>query len=127
MHSKIFKIFVNDLFLCIKKSDLVNLADDHIITATCHTLQWLLKTLELESKSAVSWFKQNKMIVNADKFQAIVLNKKESETKYKLTTDDYDTESIKSVKLPSRGIDDRQRLEQHISICAPKLQCNLML
>ena len=39
----------------------------------------LLKTLEQESESAVSWFKQNELIVNVDKFQAIILNKKESE------------------------------------------------
>ena len=39
----------------------------------------LLKTLEQESELAVSWFKLTKMIANADKFQTINLNKKESE------------------------------------------------
>ena len=39
------------------------------------------------------------MIVNADKFQAIILNKKESEAKYKLIIDNNDTESTKCVKL----------------------------
>ena len=64
----LFNIFLNDLFLCIKKSDLHNFADDNTITTTCNTLTGLLKTLEQESESAVSWFKQNEMIVNADKF-----------------------------------------------------------
>ena len=36
----------------------------------------LLKTLEQESESAVSWFKQNEILVIAAKFQAIILNKK---------------------------------------------------
>ena len=79
----LFNIFLNDLFLCIKKSDLYNFADDHTITATCNTCNTcktcnnfntfntcnrVLKNLEQESESAVSWFKQNEMIVNADKF-----------------------------------------------------------
>ena len=37
------------------------------------------------------------MIVNADKFQVIILNKKESEAKYKLIIDKNDIEYIKSV------------------------------
>ena len=46
------------------------------------------------------------MIVNADKFQAIILNKKESEAKYRLTIDSNDIESTKSVKLLGITIDD---------------------
>ena len=47
----------------------------------------------------MGWFKENEIIVNADKFQAIILNKKESEAKYKLTIDNNDIESTKSAKL----------------------------
>ena len=39
------------------------------------------------------------MIVNADKFQAIILDEKESEAKYKLSLDNNDIKSTKSVKL----------------------------
>ena len=102
------------MFLCIKKSDLHNFADDNTITTTCNTLTGLLKTLEQESESAVSWFKQNELIVNVDKFQAIILNKKESEAKKKRTIDNNDIESAKSVKLLGITIDDRLRFDQHI-------------
>ena len=111
----VFNIFLNDLFLCIKKSYLHNFADDNTITVTCNTLTGLLKTLEEESESTISWFKQNQMIVNADKFQAIILNKKESEVKYKLAIDNNDIESTKSVKLLGITTDDRLRFDQHIS------------
>ena len=63
----LFNIFLNDLFLCIKKSNLDNFSNDNTIFATCNTLAGLLKNLEQESESALSWFKQKKMIVNADK------------------------------------------------------------
>ena len=69
------------MFLCIKKLDLDNFVNDNTITATCNTLAELLKTLKQETQSAVSWFKQNQMIVNADKLKAMILNKKESEAK----------------------------------------------
>ena len=70
----LFNIFLNDLFLCIKKSDLHSFVHDN--TATCSTLKKLLKTLEQGSESVVNWLKQDEIIVNADKFQSIILNKK---------------------------------------------------
>ena len=54
------------------------------------------------------------MIVNTDKFQAVILNKKENEANCKLTIDNNDIESTKSVKLLGITIDHR----------VPKLQCN---
>ena len=113
------------MLLCIRKSDLLNFANDNTITATCNTLTGLLKTLEWASESDVSCFKQIEMIVNADKFQAIILNKKESEAKYKLTIDNNDIESTKSVKLLGITIDDRQRVDQHISSLCSKAAMEL--
>ena len=81
--------------------------------------------MEQESESAVSWSKQNEMIVNADNFQAITLNKKESEAKYRLTIDNNDIESTKSVKLLRITIDMiANDLINTYQICVPKLQCN---
>ena len=97
------------------KSDLHNFAGDNTITLTCNTLTRLLKTLVQEPELAVSWFKQNEMIVNADKFQAIILNKKESEAECNLTIDNNNIESTKSVKLLRITNDGRQRFDQHIS------------
>ena len=66
-------------FYALKSYNLHNFADDDTITATSNTSTRLLKTLEQESESGVSSFKQNEMTVNADKFQAIILSKKEIE------------------------------------------------
>ena len=71
----LFNIFINDLFLWLTKSDLHNFADDNTIAVTCKNLNDLLRTLEKESESAVDWFKNNNMIANPDKFQAIIMNK----------------------------------------------------
>ena len=113
------------MFLCIRKSDLLNFANDNTITATCNTLTGLLKTLEQDSESKVSWLKQNETIVNADKFKAITLNKKESEAKFKLTIDNNDIEPTKSIKLLGITIDDRLRFDQHISNLCSKAAMQL--
>ena len=47
------------------------------------------------------------MIVKADKFQAVILNRKESEANYKLTIDNNDIEFTESVKLLDIRIGDR--------------------
>ena len=47
------------------------------------------------------------MIVKADKFQATILNKDESEAKYMLTIDNNDVKSTKSVILLGITNDDR--------------------
>ena len=70
----LFNIFINDLFLWLTKSDLHNFADDNTIAVTCKNLNDLLRTLEKESESAADWFRNNSMIANPDKFQAIIMN-----------------------------------------------------
>ena len=65
------------------------------------------------------------MIVRTDKFQAIILNEKESEAKHKLTADNTDIESTKSVKLLGITIDDRLKFDQHMSNLSCK-SCNAM-
>ena len=71
----LFNLFFNDLFLSLKNSDLHNFVDDNSITVTCNNLTSLYQTLEKESESAIDWFKNNSMIANPDKFQAIILSK----------------------------------------------------
>ena len=43
------------------------------IHAARNSIEELIKVLETESKSAIGWFKTNDMIVNLDKFQAMIM------------------------------------------------------
>ena len=70
----LFNIFINDL-LWISNSELLNFADDNTISAAENTIEELISTLEKESQAAIDWFVSNKMIVNPDKFQAIVVKR----------------------------------------------------
>ena len=57
----------------MKTLDLYNFADDNTITAFANTISELINALETESEIAMRWFNDNEMIVNPDKFQAIII------------------------------------------------------
>ena len=59
-----------------KNSELHSLADDNTITSSSGTLSQLIKDLQSEANKATDWFKMNNMIVNPEKFQAIIIHKK---------------------------------------------------
>ena len=52
-----------------------NFADDNSLSAVAKTVTELKNTLQSESEVITNWFKNNKMIVNQEKFQAIILDK----------------------------------------------------
>ena len=52
-----------------------NFADDNSLSAAAKTVTKLKNTLQSESEVITNWFKNNKMIVNQEKFQAIILDK----------------------------------------------------
>ena len=53
-----------------------NFADNNTLSAWGETLSKLIGTLESESNIAIDWFTKNEMIINPEKFQAIILDKK---------------------------------------------------
>ena len=63
-----------------------NFADDNSLSAAAKTVTELKNTLHSESKVIINWFKNNKMLVNHEKFRAIILDKQ---------TPDYSNEAIK--------------------------------
>ena len=90
-------IFLNDLFLWLKNLNLHNFSGDYTIAVTCNHLTSLCQTLEKESESAIDWFKDNSMIANPDKFQAIILSKDATGVTHKLTIYDNEIETTKSI------------------------------
>ena len=79
---------------------MLNFADDNTLSAWGVTVSKLIDTLESESNIAIDWFRKNKMIINQDKFQAIILDKKKSNFRnIPLTIDNQTIKSVPSVEL----------------------------
>ena len=112
----LFDFPINDLFFFIESSSIHNFADDNTLSTWANTVSDLINKLELDSNIAIEWFKMNKMIVNPDKFQAIVLNKKRSDlTNTNFQVDNQVIKSVSSVELLGIQIDDKLNLNLHIS------------
>ena len=71
----LFNIFFNDLFCFILVGLAHNFADDKTLSSFAKTIENLISILESESEIAINWFKNNHMIVNPGKFQAIIFDK----------------------------------------------------
>ena len=67
-------IFINDLIIFIKQTNLHNYADDNTITFILRSLLYLKTTLE--SDETVNWLKQSNMVVNSKNCQVLFLARK---------------------------------------------------
>ena len=96
-----------------------NFADDNTLSARGETLSKLIGTLESESIIAIDWFTKNDMIINPEKFQTIILDKKKSNlTNILLTIDNQTIKSVPAVELLGIHLDDKLNFNLHISnIC----------
>ena len=93
-------------------------ADDNTIYANSAEMETLLDILEKESETARKWFKQNQMIVNPDKFQAMVLGRHKQKEKINLNIDEAEIKGQNSVTLLRVEIDNELNFNNHISnIC----------
>ena len=80
-----------------------------------------MKTLELESQIATDWFKENNMIVNADKFQAIIVKQNSDMcNQYTLNIDGNQVTLEKFVKLLGVTIDNKSSFDEHVSSLCKK-------
>ena len=115
----LFNFSINDLFFFIEVASMHNFSDDNTLSARGETVSKLIETLESESNIAIDWFTKNEMIINPDKFQAIILDKKKSNlTNIPMTIDNQTIKSVPSVELLGIHLDDKLNFNLHISnIC----------
>ena len=105
----LFNLSINDLFFFVAVVYLYNFADDNTLSAFATTVSRLIKILESESEVVTDWFKKNKMVVNPDKFQAIISDKrKRDHTDKHITVDNQQTKIVPSAKLLVRSTIRRQ-------------------
>ena len=91
------------------------MADDNTIAVTCNNLTSLYQMLEKQSELAIERFKNNSMIANTDKFQAIILRKDATDVTHKLRIYDNEIENTKSVKLLGVEVDYQIKFNEQIS------------
>ena len=123
----LFNIFINDLFLFIKNATLHNYADDNSLEIHAENLQDLINLLQEESNTAVEWLKNNNMIPNPKKFQAIISSKKNSSelTDIPIKIKEKIIYSKDSVNFLGINLDNELKFEQHINNLCKKAASQL--
>ena len=111
--SVLFNIFFKDFFYFILVTSAYNFADDNTISIFAKTIEDLISILESESEIAIKWFKDNHMIVNSGKFQAVIFDKWKENHTDQITN--IDQKNIKAVKVLGIEIDDKLNFSHHIN------------
>ena len=75
----LFNLSINYLLFFVSDVSLHNFADDNTLFAFAETIIELIEILHGGSEIVIDGLKNNKMIVNPDKFQAILLDKGKSD------------------------------------------------
>ena len=96
----LFNLSINDLFLFVTLATLYNFADDNTRSAFATRGSELIAMLEPESEVVLDSSKKYKMVVNSDKFQAVILDKRKSDhTNERMTVYNQQIKVVSSVKL----------------------------
>ena len=102
----------------MNKAILAKFADNYTIHANSVEMERLLAILENESETVIKWFKQNRMTVNLDKIQAIVLGRHKQKEKINLNINGAEIKGQNSVIVVE--IDNELNFNNHISIICKK-------
>ena len=113
----LFNIFLNDLFFCIRETDVCNFADDNTLFTSGKVLSEVVSILQRETCNVLEWFKYNSMTANPAKFQTMFLGVKEEDL-VDICVNDIILKPINSVKLLGVTIDHKLNFKSHVtSIC----------
>ena len=115
----LFNLSINDLFFFILIASVHNFADDNTLSAFAENVSKLINILQSESEVITDWFKKNQMIVNPDKFQVIIIDKKKGDhTNENVVIANKQIKTVHSVELLRIQLDDELDFSPHISnIC----------
>ena len=72
----LFNIFINDLFLFIRKSGVCNFADDNTLYSVEKNIENVISDLKTDLIGVMEWFKINSLKANPGKFQFMVIGNK---------------------------------------------------
>ena len=108
----LFNIYLNDMFLFTKGSNIVNYADDSTPYNCSNDINGVIEKLEDDSKILISWFSNNALKANPDKFHMLLSN---TDVNIKMKIDNYEIQNSKHKKLLGITIDNKMKFEEHVS------------
>ena len=108
-----FNIFINDLLLKVKESEICIFADDTTIYTNGNIVESVILNLEEDLSRNLNWFRVNHMTANPGKFQVMFLVIRD-QPKLALKINDITIPLTGKVKLLGVTIDSQLKLDGHI-------------
>ena len=110
----LFNIFINDLFLFIRKSGVCNFAGDDTLYSVGKNIENVISDLKTDLVGVMEWFKINSLKANTCKFQFMVLGYKD-ERSFNIHINNVQIKSSNKVTLLGIIIDKNLTFKTHIS------------
>ena len=110
----LFNIFLNDLFYVNMGSEIANYADDNHLYYEDKCYNVLKSVLENDVISATTWFDNNYMCANPDKFQSIILSR-DGQQSLSISVQDNTILSDTTIKVLGVTLDNRLKFDNHVS------------
>ena len=117
--SVLFNIFLNYFFYFVLVVSAHNFAEDNTLSSFATKIENLISILKSESEIKINWFKDNHMIVNPGKFQAVIFDThKGSHTNQIINIDQKEFKAVSKVRLLGIEIDEKLNFNHHTNnIC----------
>ena len=123
----LFNIFINDLFFCVKNSEICNYADDNSLTVADADLDKIIAKLETDIDILNIWFKNNGMLLNEDKCHFMIIEPSWNTRKKveRITLRNETIEETNIAKLLGITFDNKLTTNDHIKIICKQASSKL--
>ena len=108
----LFNIYLSDLFLFTKNSEIVNYADDNSPFACNLDTESVMNKLEIDSKTLLTWISNNVLKANPDKFH-LLLNS--NDKALSIRVDKYNISNSQNETLLGIVIDNNLKFDVHVN------------
>ena len=114
----LFNIFISDCFFFLCNVSVHNFTDYITLSSFAKTVNNLIRILESESGYAINLVRDSSMIVNPDKFQAVLLDKRNSDLclNENIAVDKVNIKAVSNVKMLGVHNDSKLKCNLHTDI-----------
>ena len=110
----LWNLYQNDLSYQVSNANLNMYADDHRLYTMGSNAFCMKARLESEAAKALTWYNDNYLMVNPDKFQLLMINSQNDKDQASLTINAHVIESTADISLLGVNIDEHLVFSKHI-------------
>jgi hypothetical protein len=120
----LWNLFQNDMPYQIENDNVSMYVDDHQLYTMGKDFNAIRDSLQIEGQRAADWYKDNYLLANSEKFQALVINPRNINTNMESMDVSIDGQMIKTtdqMRLLGVDIDEKMNFSVHISEMCKKV------